>query len=303
MKPIASFIMRGYSQATLVVTASALLSLLFPLFGLISSGAVGLVTLRNGPRAGGVVVALAALATALISTLALGAPLVAIGVAVVLWIPIWGLAAILRATRALGFTAQLAGLGGLVIVMVVHLLVGDPSVYWQQLMEPLRESLVKDGLIELDASRAVFEQLSKWMTGAFAAGLVLQYLLSLFIARWWQAQLYNPGGFGQEFRGLSIGRLAGLLFLMLLAWVMVAGGGGAAADLMPVLGVLMLLQGLAVVHCLGRFWGLHHGWLAGLYVLLVFFMPQVSLLLASVGLVDTWADIRTRIAHRAPGGD
>lgn len=302
MKAIASFIMRGYSQATLVVTASAMLSLLLPLLGLISSGAVALVTLRKGPRDGAVLVALATVATAVISTLALGSPLAAVGVLAVLWIPIWGLAAILRATRALGLTVRLAGLGGLVIVVVVHLLVGDPAVYWQQLMEPLRESLVKDGLVESDASMAVFAGFAKWMTGAFAAALVLQYLLSLFIARWWQAQLYNPGGFGEEFRSLSVGRAAAVLFLVLLLWAVLTQGAGMAADFIPVLGVLLLLQGLSFVHWLANRRALQQGWLVGLYVLLVFFMPQVSLLLASVGLVDVWVNIRGRVERRDRSG-
>lgn len=298
MKPLASFVMRGYSQATLVVTASAVLSLLMPLFGLISSGGVGLLTLRNGARDGLVLLALSVVATAVISALALGSPWVAVGVLVVLWVPIWGLASILRSTRALGLTVQLAGVGGLVMVLVIHLLVGDPSGYWQQLLEPLRESLVKDGLAQAETSKALFAQLSKWMTGAFAAALVLQYLLSLFIARAWQAQLYNPGGFGEEFRSLALGRAMGALFLVLLAWTLLVRSSTLASDLIPVFGVLLALQGLAVVHRLRELLGVQRGWLIGLYVLLVFFMPQIGLLLASVGLVDVWADIRGRVAQR-----
>ncbi len=301
MKPLATFVMRGYSQATLVACASALLSLLIPFIGLISSGVVALFTLRRGPREGLLLVALSTLAAGAISLLALGSPWVALGVLVVLWVPIWGLAAILRATRALGFTAQLAALGGLVMVLTIHLLVGEPSVYWQQLLEPVRQTLITDGLIEADASKVLFGELSKWMTGAFAAALVFQYLISLFIARQWQAQLYNPGGFGEEFRTLTVGRSFGLLFLAVLIWLALAKGAGLALDLLPVLALLLMFQGLAVAHRVRALLGAHQAWLIGVYLLLVLFMPQMVLLLASVGLADLWVDIRARVAQRVSG--
>ena len=301
MKLLAHFIMRGYSQATLVTAASGLLSLLIPFVGVISSAAVGLVTLRNGPRAGAWLLALSTLASGLIAWLALGNPWVGLGILAVLWVPIWGLAAILRATRALALTVQFAALGGLVVVLVVHLLLGDPALYWRELMEPLRQSLLRDGLLEADPSQALFARLAGWMTGAFAAALVLQYLFSLFVARWWQAHLYNPGGFGEEFRALRVSAGVGIAFALLLGWGVVARDPGVWSDLLPVLGILLLLQGLAVAHGLRGLLGFHRGWLVALYVLLIFFMPQTGLLLVSIGLIDLWADLRARVARRVSG--
>jgi hypothetical protein len=299
MKPLAHFIMRGYSPATLVTTVAGLLSLLIPFVGVISSAAVGLVTLRQGVRPGAVLLGASTLASGLIAWLALGSPLVGLGVLLVLWVPIWGLAAILRATRSLNLTAQLAALGGVVVVLVVHLTLGDPAIYWRELIEPLRQSLLNDGLVETEASQVLFDRLARWMTGAFAAALVLQYLISLFVARVWQAQLYNPGGFGEEFKALRVGPLVGGLFVLFLAWGLFAQGLGL--DLVPVLGLLLLLQGLAVVHRLRELRGANQGWLVALYVLLVFFMPQMALLLISLGLIDLWADIRARVAQRVSG--
>jgi hypothetical protein len=296
MKPLANFVMRGYSPATLVMTVAGLLSLLIPFVGVISSAAVGLVTLRQGVRPGMLLLGTSTLASGLIAWLALGSPLVGLGILLVLWVPIWGLAASLRATRSLNLTAQLAALGGLVVVLVVHLVVGDPALYWRELIEPLRQSLLSDGLIEAEASQVLFARLAQWMTGAFAAALVLQYLVSLFLARVWQAQLYNPGGFGAEFKALRVGSLVGGLFVLFLAWGLLAKG--PALDLVPVLGLLLLLQGLAVIHRLRELRNANQGWLIALYVLLVFFMPQMALLLISLGLIDLWADIRARVEQR-----
>lgn len=299
MKPLANFIMRGYSPATLVTTVAGLLSLLIPFVGVISSAAVGLVTLRQGVRPGMLLLGSSTLASGLIAWPALGNPWVGLGILLVLWVPIWGLATILRATRSLNLTAQLAALGGLVVVLVVHLTVGDPALYWRELIEPLRQSLLNDGLVEAEASQVLFARLAQWMTGAFAAALVLQYLVSLFLARAWQAQLYNPGGFGAEFKALRVGSLVGGLFVLFLAWGLLAKGLGL--DLAPVLGLLLLLQGLAVIHRLRELRNANQGWLVALYVLLVFFMPQMVLLLISLGLIDLWADIRARVEQRVSG--
>ncbi|NVZ08152.1 hypothetical protein HW932_02620 [Allochromatium humboldtianum] len=299
MKPLANFIMRGYSPATLVTTVAGLLSLLIPFVGVISSAAVGLVTLRQGARPGMLLLGSSTLASGLIAWPALGNPWVGLGILLVLWVPIWGLATILRATRSLNLTAQLAALGGLVVVLVVHLTVGDPALYWRELIEPLRQSLLNDGLVEAEASQVLFARLAQWMTGAFAAALVLQYLVSLFLARAWQAQLYNPGGFGAEFKALRVGSLVGALFVLFLAWGLLAKGLGL--DLAPVLGLLLLLQGLAVIHRLRELRNANQGWLVALYVLLVFFMPQMVLLLISLGLIDLWADIRARVEQRVSG--
>ncbi|BCU06748.1 hypothetical protein [Allochromatium tepidum] len=299
MKPLANFVMRGYSPATLVVTVAGLLSLPIPFVGVISSAAVGLVTLRQGARPGAMLLGTSTLASGLIAWPALGNPWVGLGILAVLWVPIWGLAVILRATRSLDLTVRLAALGGLVMVVVVHLAVGDPALYWRELIEPLHQSLLKDGLIQAETSQVLFDRLARRMTGAFAAALVLQYLVSLFVARAWQAQLYNPGGFGAEFKALRVGSPVGWLFVLFLAWGLLAQG--PAMDLVPVLGLLLLLQGLAVVHRLRELRNANQGWLVALYGLLVFFMPQMALLLIGLGLIDLWADIRARVEQRVSG--
>lgn len=295
MKPLATFIMRGYSQAALVAAVAALLSLLFPLFGLVSSASVGLVTLRKGAAEGAFLTLLATLGAGVFSLLALGSVWPALGILVVFWLPVLGLAAVLRGTRSLDLTLQLAGLVGLVLVATVYLLLGDPVAYWQQLLEPMRQTLTDDGVVQSASGQALFAEIAKWMTGAFGAALLLQLLVSLFIARGWQAALYNPGGFGEEFRSFRMGRAMGSLILVLLLVALSGLGGGFVHALLPLPAILLLLQGLAVLHRVHRLSRAHWGWLFGLYLLLVLFMPQLGSLVVCIGLVDIWADIRTRV--------
>jgi len=303
MKALASFIMRGYAQASLVAAASVLLSLLAPPFGLASGAVVALVTLRRGMREGALLCLLATLGVGLLGALALGSPWPALGTLLILWLPVWALSGLLRASRSLSLTAAATGLVGALGVLLAHALVQDPAAGWMELMTPLREVLVQDDVVDPAAAESVFEAVAQWMTGAFAAALVLQWLLGLFIGRWWQAQLYNPGGFGEEFRSLRLPRLLGVAGVLLLLLIGVAPVPGLVPDLLIVLMSLYLLQGLAVLHQVHHARGLHIGWLFGLYALLVVFMPHAELLVACLGLVDVLVNLRARLAQgpgRAP---
>ena len=300
MKGLATFVMRGPSQAALVAAVMALLSVLAPPLALLSAAAIGLVSLREGTLRGLLVGTIATLGLGALAWLSLGSPWAAAGVLVMLWMPTLGLAAVLRSTRSLALAVQLAGVLGILVLLLVHAFVADPAAGWLQVLEPFREALVKDGLVAEGDSAAVFMALSRWMTGAFAAALVFQWLLGLFIARWWQAVLYNPGGFGEEFRALGVGRVFGGLTLALLALLPFVDGGNLATEMLLVTSVLLLLQGLAVAHQARARRQARGAWLVGLYVLVVLFMPQSLILLACVGLIDIWADIRARVAPRGP---
>jgi hypothetical protein len=130
------------------------------------------------------------------------------------------------------------------------------------------------------------------------AALILQWLLGLLLGRWWQALLYNPGGFGEEFRGLRLHRGLGIAGLVLVGLVGFTKGPGLVADLLVVLFPLYLLQGLAVVHALHHWRKAHGAWLVALYLALIFFLPHAAILLACIGLSDIWVDIRGRLARR-----
>lgn len=302
MKAIATFVMRGPSQAALVAAVMALLSILFPPLGLFSAASVGLATLRNGPAYGLIVSGVATLGMGALAWLALGSPLPVVGVLLLLWVPVLALSVVLRSTRSLGLAAQVAGGLGILIILIAHVTMDDPAATWLGILEPFREALVKDGVVSEQASAAVFAELAGWMTGAFAAALVAQLLFGLFIARWWQALLYNSGGFGEEFRDLRLGRSFGVVALLLLAALPFFDGVGLAAHMLLVLSVLLLLQGLAVVHQVRALKQARQAWLVGFYVVLILFMRQTLLLVACVGLVDIWADIRARVAATRPRG-
>jgi hypothetical protein len=300
MQSLAGFAMRGRSQAALVAAGSAVLSLVLPLVALISSAVVALATLRQGPREGALVMGIAALGSAALAWFALGAPWPALGFVLVLWVPLWGLAVTLRATGDLALVVQAAALMGLLILLGIYFAAGDPTAQWIALMEPLRAGLVEGEVVTEAASRALVETLAKWMTGAFVASLYTQFLLALFIGRWWQGVLFNPGGFGAEFRELRLHPALGWLALALMAVQVLQPAAVWPSDLLMLLVPLLLLQGLAVVHGVRIALGAGIGWLIALYVSLVVVLPYVAGLVCALGLADLWLDLRRRIARRSP---
>jgi len=124
------------------------------------------------------------------------------------------------------------------------------------------------------------------------------------LARSWQAQLYNPGGFRVEFHALRVSRTLGLVALPVLGPTLLMGAEAPALarDLGLLLAPMFFLQGLAVAHAVVARTSMQNGWLVALYVLLFFAMPYAEILVVVIGLADVFADFRgrTKPAAKAP---
>lgn len=305
MKALASFILRGQSQAMLVVVGFAVLSLALPPFSILSGAAVALVTLRHGMQAGVVLMAGATLAVGLLSVFSLGNPAPAMMFLTALWLPLWILGSLLRASRSLSLTLMVAGGLGLLGVLLMYLLLGDVAGWWHGILLQIFNPVMDEaGLADRDVILAALESVSQVMTGMMAAGMVLNAIICLFLARGWQAQLFNPGGFREEFQQLRMGRsLSGVTVALVLLYVLQMGAiSSMAADMLIVLLSLYMLQGLALAHAVVALKQLHIGWLIGLYVVAFVVLPQLMLAVAAVGLLDTWVDLRRRFAGQGAGG-
>jgi hypothetical protein len=306
MKGLASFVMRGPSQAVMVTSTLALLSLMIPLLGMLSTASVGLVSLRQGARPALTVSLLAMLACGLFIWLVFGSPLPAGGFLILQWLPILLLGIFLRNTRSLNLTVQLALGFGVLVILGQYLLLNDPVAFWQDQLEPLVDQLEKAGLMESTSSAAILQQMAGWMTGILAAALSLQLILSLLLARWWQSLLYNPGGFQREFHAFRLHRLTGIAGLLALALLLLPFL--PMTNFFGYLGLLLFavlfLQGLAVIHAILARAGARTAWLVGLYLLLLLLPPQTVLVLAVVGLLDISIDFRARFERsRSTGGN
>lgn len=308
MRALAAYIMKGRMQAILVAAVTAVLSLLLMPLSYLSGATVALVTLRVGLQQGLFVIFGAGMAAGLLFVLITGSPLPALAFVFVLWLPVMILAISLRRTASLPRSLLLGGVFGAALVLGIHAGTDNPAQWWQLQFEQMLQmaaemeaagEVEQQGLAEL---REVLLELAQQMTGILAAALSLTLIGSLLIGRWWQAMLYNPGGFRQEFHALKLGRGAALgTVALLVASMLDAGFSAIAADLLIIAGLLLTLQGIAVAHGLVAKSGASTAWLIGMYVLLALpmTMGQMMLVLVITGFGDNFFDFRAFFGKKA----
>lgn len=301
MRGLGAYIMRGPLQAMLVTAALALVSLV-PILGVVSmlsGAALALVTLRHGARQGITVLLGAGAITGVFMYFVFGA--MALGfVFLLLWLPLLLLALVLRSSASWSIVIDAATALGLAGIVVFYLLTGDPVQFWQNVLSQMVElmSAQGGGMEGMETIQNQLPMFSRWLTGMLAGALVMGQILSLMVGRWWQALLYNPGGFRQEFLELRQSRLAAMVLLAILVLSLPDLGGVSdmAGDMMIVMVTVYSIVGLALVHALVDRTGRHVGWLVALYLFLFILPPQAMLLLASAGFADSWVNFRKRLS-------
>lgn len=299
MMRLAAYIVQGPNQATLSVVLFAVLSLFLPLVGLLSSASIALVTLRKGLAESTRVIGGAAVVLCLAGWMAAGTAWAPLLYGALMWLPIWLVALLLRGTRQIGWALELASLLGVVGVSMVYLMISDPSAMWEErfrvLLAPLAE---RTGGNELSQAQSFGAWFSPYLTGVVAAGSVCSIALGLMLARWWQAGLFNPGGFAHEFTHMRLHRITHYLAVICLTLALT--GSAAASEyfwnLVIVLVVLFIVLGLSIVHRLFAAKTNKRFWLAGLYVVALI-VPQTLLPVALLGVTDAWMDWRDRWAR------
>lgn len=288
MRALAEFIMRGRVQATLVVAGCVALPLLYWL----GAAAVCLVLLRRGLKDALGVLALGLL-PALIWWLQLGDPrvlLVLLGSSI--------LALVLRASESWVRTLLVSVALGLVYSVML-------GAAFRPQIEALSQEIVKIlplalgdlyQQLSVDERARLASLIAPVLTGLIAALLQILSVLSLILGRYWQALLYNPGGFGREFRSTRIP--AGPAMLLLACMVVGPNFGPQMALLAPICSVPLVFAGLALIHGLVARKRLATFWLVGLYVVLLIFMQLIYPLLVVLAIVDGLIDFRGRLASK-----
>lgn len=300
MRALASYIMRGPIQAMLVTAALAMVSLI-PVLGVVSvlSGAsVALATLRHGAKQGMMVILGASVVAGIFMYFVFGNILVTSIFSILLWLPLWGLALVLRSTSSWSKLLDTAVIIGVAAVALFYLFVADPALFWQDVLGQMLKIMAEQGGAELPPIGDQLVAISEWMTGMLAAGLVISYITSMAVARWWQAMLYNPGGFREEFHALRLNRNAtfGLMVVVVLSILNLGMVSALANDAIVIAFAVYGVVGLAIAHALVAATGRSNSWLVALYVLMFLIPPQIMMALAIAGVTDTWFDFRGRLA-------
>lgn len=288
MRALAEFIMRGRTQASVV----ALIGSWFPL---ISPAAVALVTLRRGTVDGlavllwGVLPALVAFA---ISDMGPLMPVVTIvGMVVTL----------LAALLLRGSGAWLQTLMGMVAVsalsaLVMGQLIPDPVHGVTQALGEVLEQMQAQA-----PEGTVIQKPSEiFVIGLIAYVMAVSSFMSLLLARWWQAMLYNPGGLQVELHQLRLKPVATLscAAAILYCW----SQGVDYQHWAGLFGFPLLVVGATIAHSVVRTRQMGGQWLILFYMVLVLASPIVLVL----AVLDTWIDFRSRVeakSGRSPNRD
>jgi hypothetical protein len=294
LKGLAEFAMRGRLQALLVVMIGA--STL--MFSWISAAVVALVILRRGTGPGLWLLFWALLpAGTLLAVFGDSSPLATlVGTSV--------LAVVLRTTVSLPLamlaSVAVGGVTGLAMVAFAGELLDQMVVFFAEFLTNLEQQVASSG----EGANAIVLNRPTALQIAGMLGLVnaLGSVLCLLLARWWQAALYNPGGFGQEFRVFQL-TPAITTVLVLPALALVASGVDYGTWAV-IFAVPLTFAGLAVVHARAALRGQGSGWLTGFYLMWLIF-DLMKLIVVFVAIADSWLHFRQRWAQKLGkrGGD
>lgn len=282
MLPIARWLMRGTPYAV----GGAALAAVVPWLFWFSGAIVALVTLRRGLSP-----ALPVLVAAVVPAGWWWTQGDAIPLASVLLVTL--MAIVLRA-RMRWSEALLAGT--LAAAAMIQFGIFVPAGGAGLLLDQLRQSSVEIDRMLTELARQGFdtEQLATLVIGGVTGLMVsLAAIGCLALARAWQAGLYNPGGFREEFHALRlaprellllillgvVGMTLGLLSLSMLAWL-------------P-----LLVAGIALVHGFIGIKGMNGLWLIAFYALLITTWPMILIVLLAA-FIDVFVDFRGRLASR-----
>ena len=166
----------------------------------------------------------------------------------------------------------------LVMIDMVQTLVRESDV-----LRPMLESYQgsRDNLLQ-----SVIIGIVVWF---YLAGAVI----ALCLARFWQARLYYPKGFGIEFKQLRLPMVWGLVLLIMLGGVFLFPVNLVAA-ILPTITLPFFIVGISLVHSLLGVWQLGGLGIGFFYVILFLLMQFVYPFLVFVACLDCVLDFRDR---------
>jgi hypothetical protein len=288
MRDFAAFILRSHLHAIGMVGLFGVVSLFVLPFAVFGAAALALVALRYGWRHGLIVAAGAALLVGGSWHWVQLRPGLDFPVVFALWPPVLLGAEVLRRTESQGLALLAVGLVAAAFVLAMHGLTGDVVGFWQAWLKravagvpgATVQGFERDGTLRL-------------MNGLVAMLYGLSLMFGLLCGRWLQSLVYNPGGFGAEFRKLRL-PLAALPVVVAAVWLGGASSQVLTADLFLVAVMMYFFVGLAVIHGVVAVRRLSWTWAVPPYLAL-FLVPQYTLIgLALVGALDALADFRKR---------
>lgn len=288
MRPIASWLVARPRNAVLGLAAS----LLLPFAQVISGTLMALLVLQQGPALSAVQGLAAAVILAVISLL-VSAPVTQVLVnAVIIWVPVILLAALMRRTRSMTLALQVAALVALVVTLAFYLVLGDPAAWWSEVLADVVVAFREMGLERhaeaLSAQREVVA--GQMTTLVVLTGWTLYVMVVLLGYAVWRT-LPDKGSAHGRFCDLNLGRVLALTMAVSSVLAMLTGSAWLQ-NLAFVAFMMFWLQGLAIIHWLHAERAMPVLVVILAYALLPFLNALLLMALAVVGYIDAWFEFR-----------
>ena len=276
---LASFIMRGRVQASAIAALGNALPLITP-------ATIGLVALRKGFSEGGLI-CLWGLLPVFLTYFYSDSNQFFVLLTACNFLNILLVCGILRYRGDWEMT--LVSLVIISIILMGSLLLifqQDFEVLVQRLIEVVEEASRQTNIESLKIEKSSIAVFTTWT-------IVLNTFLGVVIARWWQSIIFNPGGFKEEFQGIRLNRkLLILIFsiLVLSSAIFNQYSNWAYLSIFP-----LVVGGLSLFHWLVNEKNLGKVPIIFAYVFMVLFTPFVILILALLGTVDCFYNVRQKL--------
>jgi hypothetical protein len=290
VQPVVTWLVARPQNAVIGLAAT----LLLPFAQLISGAVVVLLVLQQGLRTA-FLEAAGALAMLAAVSLVVSAPLAQLTVnALVTWVPVMLLAAVMLKSRSLTLALQVSAIAAIAVTLGFHIVLDDPSIFWNEVLTRLSAFFAELGLheqAELLATQKALLAPQMTMVVVSSSWSVIVLVMALGYA------LYRmlPG------KSATFGRFCDLNFGRVLALIMavtsVAAVFAGVAWLQNVAFVafaVFWIQGLAIVHWLHTEQHVHSVVIIALYALIFVLNALLVIGLAVAGYTDAWFDFRNR---------
>lgn len=274
MRALAELVMRGRRYAI----GASMVGALIPLLNWLSTAIVSLVVLRRGAAEGSIVL--------LWAMLPLGVAIYFVGdpMPIIALVGSAIMAYILRVTLSWELAIGVAVIASAIGSLVFEYTAADLLV----MLVEFYVEFSKQNSIEVSSEVA-----RKAIVGIYAMGQACGMCALLVLARWWQSQLYNPGGFQKEFHQIRMTPWfsTGIVVAMMFSFVF----DDQLGRWLPLLTVPLIFSGIALVHWTIGFRKMSMNWVIAFYLLLIILSNFIYPILASLALMDSYLNLRQRI--------
>ena len=283
MHELAKISMRGPTQAILLAS----ITMLIPMMFWFSAAVVALVTLRKGFTQGAVVFFWTVL-PAMVWLLSVQDP----GALIVLVLS-FVMANVLRATTSWQFALIAGAFLSLILGWIAPFIMPGLIEVLMSLADEFFKELAKQSDQEYNGEmQAGFQSL---MIAGFASSFYGIAIGSVCLARSWQAKLFNPGGWQEEFYKIRVQPRLMLIMLSLVVITPVLGLNTAVVIFTAIM--LLIFSGIALIHGLIAKKKMTVQWLIGFYFSIFLLFPTVLILVAMIAIIDSFIDFRSRLSE------